>query len=196
MQIKENTAEIIPNIKQIVKEENNDSIILNKDDKENINSLNISSSKASSSNRLKNKKSKTIEQKEQINIIKSDQKEFKLEELDEPNIISIPFNKNKINKIIINFDDLIEFDSKFDNIIIFLSSISNNNIDLQPSNECSEFFSFYFHSSLNNIFGNFFSTFSLNFSCVTGIKIDESFFKSGYSVISGDLNVDIFVLKK
>ena len=119
--------------------------------------MNISSSKASSSNRLKEKKSKTIEHIEQINIIKSDQKEFKLEELDEPNIISIPFNKNKINKIIINFDDLIEFDSKFDNLIIFLSSISNNNIDLQPSNECSEFFSFYFHSSLNNIFGNFFS---------------------------------------
>ena len=144
-------------IENIEKEENNDSIILNKDDKENINSLNISSSKASSSNRLKDKKSKTIEHIEQINIIKSDQKEFKLEELDEPNIISIPFNKNKINKIIINFDDLIEFDSKFDNIIIFLSSISNNNINLQPSNECSEFFSFYFHSSLNNIFGNFFS---------------------------------------
>ena len=128
--------------KNLEKEENND--YPNKNDKENINSLNISPK--TSSNRenykiAKNTKNKTIE---------PDFAETK----------KSPIKKiSKTNKVIINFDDLIEFDSKLDSIISSLSSLSSIEINKEIflSNDCSDFFSFYFKSSLNNILDKFFS---------------------------------------
>ena len=113
----------------------------NKNNKENINSLNISPK--TSSNRL-NKTNK-----------------IKLES-DFDEIKKTPLLKKSLSKkvkIIINFDDLIEFDSKLDSIITSLSSLSSlsNDEKILIPNDCSEFFSFYFHSSLNNIFSDFFS---------------------------------------
>lgn len=66
-------------------------------------------------------------------------------------------NRPKLNdKIIIKFEDLLEFETKLDNIINALSN--KDNIDEGgASNECAEFMSFYFHSSLCGIFVNFFN---------------------------------------
>ena len=115
-----------------------------KNEKENINVLNLSQ-KASSDrqNNILNKKHKS------------------LEDFSSQNKTPIPKKLlSKASKIIINFDDLIELDSKLDNIIISLSSISstsNKELNMGLSNDCSEFFSFYFRSSLNSILSNFFS---------------------------------------
>ena len=60
------------------------------------------------------------------------------------------------DKIIIKFEDLLEFETKLDNIITALSNNDNIN-EGGASNECTEFMSFYFHSSLCGIFTNFFN---------------------------------------
>ena len=66
-------------------------------------------------------------------------------------------NRPKLNdKIIIKFEELLEFETKLDNIINALSNKDNIN-EGGASNECSEFMSFYFHSSLYGIFTNFFN---------------------------------------
>ena len=73
-----------------------------------------------------------------------------------------PLSKKSLNgpklndKIIINFEDLLEFETKLDNIITSLSNKDNIN-EGGASNECNEFMSFYFHSSLCGIFINFFN---------------------------------------
>ena len=73
-----------------------------------------------------------------------------------------PLSKKSLNgpklndKIIIKFEDLLEFETKLDNIITSLSNKDNIN-EGGASNECNEFMSFYFHSSLCGIFINFFN---------------------------------------
>ena len=147
---KENKKEI--NVEQsnksIEKEENSDFISKDKSNEDNIYSLN--SYPKTSSNRLKDSTKKNVD--------KNDSEEIDLDELKKAPIIKKDLSKTGYDndKIIIKFDDLIEFDSKLDSIISSLSFYSQEN-DNDSSNECSEFFSFYFHSSLNNILSNFFS---------------------------------------
>ena len=55
----------------------------------------------------------------------------------------------------IKLDDLIIYDERLNDILVALSN--NNNYEIDASNECAEFFVFYFHSSLQKIFPDFFN---------------------------------------
>jgi hypothetical protein len=128
------------------KEKISEFILKDKSDKENINLLNSSpkTSRIKETNKPElNKKTKSYAQ-------------FEFDDNINKKTDLIP--KKNFDKIIIKFEDLIEFDTKLNSIISSLSSIFNTEIsNEETTNECSEFFSFYFHSSLNNIFSNFFS---------------------------------------
>ena len=140
------------------KNENSDYFNKNdKKDKENINLLNLSSKTSSNRHNIKNKdKLQNLKNKSigQLNIIQNESIENDFSEIKKSPLIKKPLSKS--DKIVLNFDDLIEFDSKLDNIITSISSFSDRE-EIRISNDCSEFFSFYFHSSLNNVFPNFFS---------------------------------------
>ena len=78
------------------------------------------------------------------------------------NVLSLSPKKKNINpnlnydNIDIKLDDLILFEERLSDILIALST--NKNIyDGGASNECIEFFAFYFHSSLKQIFPYFFN---------------------------------------
>ena len=128
------------------KEKISEFILKDKSDKENINLLNSSpkTSRIKETNKPElNKKTKSYAQ-------------FEFDDNINKKTDLIP--KKNFDKIIIKFEDLIEFDTKLNSIISSLSSIFNTEYsNEETTNECSEFFSFYFHSSLNNIFSNFFS---------------------------------------
>ena len=65
-------------------------------------------------------------------------------------------NKNNINKI--KLDDLILYEERLNDIIIALKQKNNDNLyDGDASNECTEFFVFYCHSSLRGLFHSFFN---------------------------------------
>ena len=145
------------NVKEIEKEKISEFLIKDKSDKENIN-LNVSPK--TSSNRFKesnknelNKKAKSYAQ---ISIIQNESKSFEFEDIKPNSLQKKNISQKNFDKIIIKFEDLIELDSKLNSIISSLSSIFTES-ESNSSNECSEFFSFYFHSSLNNIFSNYFS---------------------------------------
>ncbi len=55
----------------------------------------------------------------------------------------------------IKLDDLIIFDERLNDILVALNN--NSNYEIDASNECAEFFVFYFHSSLQKIFPIFFN---------------------------------------
>ena len=103
------------------------------------------------------KKNKSVSH---MHIVKKEEKDenenleegLKKSPLSKKSLIRPKFN----NKIIIKFEDLLEFETKLDNIINALSNNDNIN-DGGSSNECAEFMSFYFHSSLCGIFTNFFN---------------------------------------
>ena len=61
--------------------------------------------------------------------------------------------KNYIPEI--KLDDLIIYDERLNDILV---ALSNNNYEIDASNECAEFFVFYFHSSLQKIFPDYFNT--------------------------------------
>ena len=69
------------------------------------------------------------------------------------------FNKNNENynnfRTEIKLDDLIIYDERLNDILVALSTKNN---DPDASNECAEFFVFYFHSSLQKVFPYFFNT--------------------------------------
>ena len=67
-------------------------------------------------------------------------------------------NPNYQNNLGINIklDDLIICDEKLNDILIALNN-KNKNYEMDASNECAEFFVFYFHSSLQNIFYKFYN---------------------------------------
>ena len=67
-------------------------------------------------------------------------------------------NPNFQNNLGINIklDDLIICDEKLNDILIALNN-KNKNYEMDASNECAEFFVFYFHSSLQNIFYKFYN---------------------------------------
>ena len=99
-----------------------------------------------------NKKNKSVSN---IHIIKKEENE---EVLKKSPLSKKSLNVPKLNdKIIIKFEDLLEFEKKLDNIINALSNQGNIN-EGGASNECAEFMSFYFHSSLCGIFNNFFNS--------------------------------------
>ena len=66
---------------------------------------------------------------------------------------NIQNNKYEVN---LKLDDLILFEERLSDIIIALTNYQNIN-DCGASNECTEFFVFYFHSSLKYIFPYFFN---------------------------------------
>ena len=70
------------------------------------------------------------------------------------------FNNNNyntyINKTQIKLDDLILYDERLNDILVALNN-KNKNFEIDASNECAEFFVFYFHSSLQKIFPSFFN---------------------------------------
>ena len=140
------------------KEKISEFLIKDKSDKENINLLNTSpkTSRLKESNKTNiNKKTKSHGQ---ISIVKTESKSFEFDDMEKTSLSKNDLCQKNYDKIIINFEDLIELDSKLNSIISSLSSIFNSeNEKEETSNECSEFFSFYFHCSLNNIFSNFFS---------------------------------------
>ena len=53
-------------------------------------------------------------------------------------------------------DDLIICDEKLNDILIALNN-NNKNYEMDASNECAEFYVFYFHSTLQNIFHKFYN---------------------------------------
>ena len=57
----------------------------------------------------------------------------------------------------IKLDDLIIYDERLNDILVALNN-NNKNYDPDASNECAEFFVFYFHSSLQKIFPSFFKS--------------------------------------
>ena len=65
-------------------------------------------------------------------------------------------NQNNNNNIIpeIKLDDLIIFEERLNDISV---ALNNKNYDFDASNECAEFFVFYFHSSLQKTFPSFFN---------------------------------------
>ena len=69
-----------------------------------------------------------------------------------------PLNMNNYNnynfKPEIRLDDLIIYDERLNDILV---ALSNKNYEPDASNECAEFFVFYFHSSLQKIFALFFN---------------------------------------
>ena len=67
-------------------------------------------------------------------------------------------NPNYQNNFGINLklDDLIICDEKLNDILIALNN-KNKNYEMDASNECAEFFVFYFHSTLQNIFYKFYN---------------------------------------
>ena len=156
------TTDITKNKKNKEKEKISEFLIKDKSDKENINLLNSSpkTSRIKENNKPElNKKTKSYGQIN-LNIIKTESKSFESEDNNKKNSSSKKndLSQKNFDKIIIKFEDLIEFDTKLNSIISSLSSIYDNEIsNEETSNECSEFFSFYFHSSLNNIFSNYFS---------------------------------------
>lgn len=68
-----------------------------------------------------------------------------------------PYNMNNYNNYNfrpeIKLDDLIIYDERLNDILVAL----NNKNEPDASNECAEFFVFYFHSSLQKIFTSFFN---------------------------------------
>ena len=61
-----------------------------------------------------------------------------------------------INKSEIKLDDLILYDERLNDILVALNG-KNKNYEIDASNECAEFFVFYFHSSLKKKFPSFFN---------------------------------------
>ena len=65
------------------------------------------------------------------------------------------YNYDNDCRVNIKLDDLIICDEKLNDILIALNN-KNKNYEMDASNECAEFFVFYFHSSLQNIFFKFY----------------------------------------
>ena len=137
----------------------------NKDSNEPINNntdnyyklLDISPNPPSSYNK-KHSMSKKNKSVSHIHIPKKGEKDEKEEIIKKSPLSKKSLIHPKLNdKIIIKFEDLLEFETKLDNIITSLSNNDNIN-EGGASNECTEFMSFYFHSSLCGIFINFFGS--------------------------------------
>ena len=66
-------------------------------------------------------------------------------------------NNNFGSKFEIKLDDLILYDERLNDILVALNANNGKSPEPDASNECAEFFVFYFHSSLQQIFPIFYS---------------------------------------
>ena len=66
-------------------------------------------------------------------------------------------NNNYGLKFEIKLDDLILYDERLNDILVALNTNNGKSLEPDASNECAEFFVFYFHSSLQQIFPLFYS---------------------------------------
>ena len=143
--------------------ENNDNMNINEISIKNEEILNINPNTPSS----RFKKFAMTKKTKSVNLIHQINKNEKQKEDNERNeagerlkkcpLSKINLNRPKLNdKIIIKFEDLLTFEKKLNDIIVNFSN--KDNIDKGGvSNECAEFMTFYFHSSLYGIFINFFN---------------------------------------
>ena len=71
-------------------------------------------------------------------------------------VINYHNNNNNYFKPELKLDDLIIYDERLNDILVALNN-NNKNYEPDASNECAEFFVFYFHSTLQKMFPSFFN---------------------------------------
>ena len=99
-----------------------------------------------------NRKEKMRLNKDNLSAISSDDTYTLIKNYNYYNNININNNVG----INIKLDDLIICDEKLNDILIALNN-NNKNYEMDASNECAEFYVFYFHSTLQNIFHKFYN---------------------------------------
>ena len=99
-----------------------------------------------------NRKEKMRLNKDNLSAISSDDAYTLIKNYNYYNNININNNVG----INIKLDDLIICDEKLNDILIALNN-NNKNYEMDASNECAEFYVFYFHSTLQNIFHKFYN---------------------------------------
>ena len=99
-----------------------------------------------------NRKEKMKINKDNLSAISSDDAYTLIKNYNYYNNININNNVG----INIKLDDLIICDEKLNDILIALNN-NNKNYEMDASNECAEFYVFYFHSTLQNIFHKFYN---------------------------------------
>ena len=119
---------------------NYNNINLNNVDNISVNSFNI------------NRKEKMRINKDNLSAISSDDAYTLIKNYNYYNNININNNVG----INIKLDDLIICDEKLNDILIALNN-NNKNYEMDASNECAEFYVFFFHSTLQNIFNKFYN---------------------------------------
>ena len=119
---------------------NYNNVNLNNIDKISVNSFNM------------NRKEKMKINKDNLSAISSDDAYTLIKNYNYYNNININNNVG----INIKLDDLIICDEKLNDILIALNN-NNKNYEMDASNECAEFYVFYFHSTLQNIFHKFYN---------------------------------------
>ena len=116
----------------------------------NVNLNNIDNISVNSFNM--NRKEKMRLNKDNLSAISSDDTYTLIKNYNYYNNININNNVG----INIKLDDLIICDEKLNDILIALNN-NNKNYEMDVSNECAEFYVFYFHSTLQNIFHKFYN---------------------------------------
>jgi len=122
---------------------NYNNVNLNNIDNISVNSFNMNNM---------NRKEKMRLNKDNLSAISSDDAYTLIKKYNYYNNININNNVG----INIKLDDLIICDEKLNDILIALNN-NNKNYEMDASNECAEFYVFYFHSTLQNIFHKFYN---------------------------------------
>ena len=122
---------------------NYNNVNLNNIDNISVNSFNMNNM---------NRKEKMRLNKDNLSAISSDDAYTLIKNYNYYNNININNNVG----INIKLDDLIICDEKLNDILIALNN-NNKNYEMDASNECAEFYVFYFHSTLQNIFHKFYN---------------------------------------
>ena len=122
---------------------NYNNVNLNNIDNISVNSFNMNNM---------NRKEKMRLNKDNLSAISSDDAYTLIKNYNYYNNININNNVG----INIKLDDLIICDEKLNDILIELNN-NNKNYEMDASNECAEFYVFYFHSTLQNIFHKFYN---------------------------------------
>ena len=99
-----------------------------------------------------NRKERIRKNKDNLSAISMDDAYTLIKNYNYYNNININNNNVGIN---LKLDDLIICDEKLNDILIALNN--NKSYEIDASNECAEFFVFYFHSTLQNMFYKFFN---------------------------------------
>ena len=122
---------------------NYNNVNLNNIDNISVNSFNMNNM---------NRKEKMRLNKDNLSAISSDDAYTLIKNYNYYNNININNNVG----INIKLDDLIICDEKLNDILIALNN-NNKNYEMDASNECAEFYVFFFHSTLQNIFNKFYN---------------------------------------